>query len=79
VDKVFIKNLEVETIIGIYDFERTTPQRVVFDLEMSWDNRIAAKSESIDDALNYKTLSDHLKKYVAQSDFKLIESARWRH
>jgi len=74
VDKVFIKNLEIEAIIGIYDFERTTPQKVVFDMEMSWDNRKAAKSENIDDALNYKTLSDHLKEYVSRSEFQLIET-----
>jgi len=74
VDKVFIKNLEIEAIIGIYDFERTTPQKVVFDMEMSWNNQKAAKSENIDDALNYKTLSDHLKAYVGKSEFKLIET-----
>jgi len=74
VDKVFIKNLEIETIIGIYDFERTTPQKVVLDLEMAWDNRKAADSENIDDALNYKTLSDHLKDYVGGTEFQLIET-----
>ncbi len=73
-DKVFIKNLEIQAIIGIYDFERTTPQKVVFDIEMSWNNRIAAESENIEDALNYKTLSDHLKDYVGKSEFQLIET-----
>jgi len=74
VDKVFIKNLEIDAIIGIYDFERTTPQKVVLDMEMSWNNRKAAKSENIDDALNYKTLSDHLKEFVGNSEFQLIET-----
>ncbi len=73
-DKVFIKNLEIDAIIGIYDFERTQPQKVVFDLEMSWDISKAAKSENIDDALNYKTLSDHLKDFVGKSEFLLIET-----
>jgi len=73
-DKVFIKNLEIDAIIGIYDFERTTRQKVVFDIEMSWNNRKAAASENIDDALNYKTLSDHLKNYVGNSEFQLIET-----
>lgn len=73
-DKVFIKNLEIEAIIGIYDFERTTPQKVVFDMEMSWNIQKAAKSENIDDALNYKTLSDHLQDYVSNSEFQLIET-----
>jgi len=74
VDKVFIKNLEIDAIIGIYDFERTKAQKVVLDLEMAWDNQVAAKSENIDDALNYKTLSDHLKDYVGSSQFQLIET-----
>ena len=71
---VFIKNLEIEAIIGIYDFERTTAQKVVFDIDMSWDISKAAKSENINDALNYKTLSDHLKDYVGNSEFQLIET-----
>jgi len=73
-DKVFIKNLEIDAIIGIYDFERTTKQKVVFDIEMWWDVAKAAKSENIDDALNYKTLSDQLKDYVGKSQFQLIET-----
>jgi len=74
VDKVFIKNLEIEAIIGIYDFERTTPQKVVLDMEMSWDNRKPAHSEDIADALNYKTISDHLKQFVGNSECQLIET-----
>lgn len=73
-DKVFIKNLEIDAIIGIYDVERTTKQKVVFDIEMWWDVAQAAKSENIEDALNYKTLSDHLKDYVGKSSFQLIET-----
>ncbi len=73
-DKVFIKQLEVDAIIGIYDFERTEKQPVVFDIEMAWDIELAAKSESIDDALNYKTLSDQLTEYVGNSQFQLIET-----
>lgn len=73
-DKVFIKNLEIEAIIGIYDFERTTKQKVVFDIEMWWDVAKAAKSENIDDALNYKTLSDQLIEFVGKSEYQLIET-----
>ena len=73
-DKVFIKNLEIETIIGIYDWEREKRQRVVFDIEMAWDNAKPAGSENIDDALNYKTLSDELKDTVGSSKYLLIET-----
>lgn len=73
-DRVFIKNLEVETIIGIYDWEREKRQSVVFDLEMAWDNARPAASENIDDALNYKTLSDEIKETVSTSNYQLIET-----
>jgi len=73
-DKVFIKNLEIDAIIGIYDHERTTAQQVVFDIEMSTDVSKAANSEDINDALNYKTLTDELKDYVGGSSFLLIET-----
>lgn len=73
-DKIFIKDLEIDAIIGIYDVERTTKQKVVFDLEMWWDVAQAAKSENIEDALNYKTLSDQIKDFVGNSEFQLIET-----
>jgi len=73
-DKVFINKLEIDAIIGIYDFERTNKQKVVFDIEMWWDIAKAAKSENIADALNYKTLSDHLKDFVGNSEYQLIET-----
>jgi len=55
-DRIFINNLSVETIIGIYDFERVTPQRVILHLEMSADIAKAALTEDIDSTLNYKSL-----------------------
>jgi len=73
-DRVFIKNLEIETIIGIYHWEREKRQRVVFDIEMAWDNKRPAASENIDDALNYKTLSDEIKETVSASQYQLIET-----
>jgi len=73
-DKVFIKQLEIDAIIGIYDFERTQKQTVVFDIEMAWDIEAAANSDNIDKALNYKTLSDELKSVVGASEFQLIET-----
>jgi len=73
-DKVFIKNLEIDAIIGIYDIERVNAQKVIFDIEMSTDVAKAAGTEDINDALNYKTLSDELKDYVGGSSFLLIET-----
>lgn len=73
-DLIFIKNLNVDAIIGIYDFERTQRQRVTLDLEMSANIRQAASAEDIESTLNYKTLSDTLTAYIESSQFQLIET-----
>ena len=73
-DRIFIRNLTVTTIIGIYDEERITPQRVILDLEMSADVAHAASTEDIESTLNYKTLSDALTDFLQGSSFQLIET-----
>ena len=73
-DKVFIEGLEIEALIGIYDWERRIRQTLVFDLEMGFDNRVPAASDDIADTLNYKAVSKRLIDYVSQSDFGLVET-----
>ncbi len=73
-DKVFIEGLEIETLIGIYDWERRIRQPLVFDIEMGFDNRTPAATDAIGDTLNYKDVSKRLIAYVSQSDFGLVET-----
>ena len=73
-DKVFIEALEIETLIGIYDWERRIRQPLLFDIEMAFDNRIPAASDAIADTLNYKAISKRVVEYVSQSDFGLVET-----
>ena len=73
-DKVFIEGLEIEALIGIYDWERRIRQTLVFDLEMAFDNRTPAASDDIADTLNYKDVSKRLIEYVGASDFGLVET-----
>ncbi len=73
-DKVFIDGLEIETIIGIYDWEREIKQVVRIDLEMDWDNMPAAQSEDIQFALNYKDVSKRLIAFIGGSEFLLVET-----
>lgn len=55
-DIVFIEQLSVITTIGVYDWEQTIEQKLVFDIEMAWDNRKAAKSDNVADCLATLTL-----------------------
>jgi 7,8-dihydroneopterin aldolase/epimerase/oxygenase len=73
-DKVFIEGLEIDTLIGIYDWERRIRQTLVFDIEMAFDNRIPAASDDIALTLNYKDVSKRLIDYVSQSGFGLVET-----
>lgn len=73
-DKVFVEGLEIETIIGIYDWEREVKQIIRIDLEMAWDNKPAAKSEMIEHALNYKDVSKRLISFIGGSEFLLVET-----
>lgn len=73
-DTVFIEDLRIETVIGIYDWERKIRQVVAIDLEMAFDNRRPAASDSIDDTLNYKAVSKRLIAFVEGANFQLVET-----
>jgi len=73
-DYVLIEGLEVRTVIGIYDWEREIRQSVRLDLKMAWDISKAARTDNIEDALDYKAVSKQLISYVEGSSFGLIES-----
>ncbi|MFC6840098.1 dihydroneopterin aldolase [Xanthomonas theicola] len=73
-DKVFIEGLEIDALIGIYDWERRIRQTLRLDLEMGFDNRVPAASDDIADTLNYKAVSKRLVELVEQSEFGLVET-----
>jgi dihydroneopterin aldolase len=74
VDTVFIRGLQIDTVIGIYDWERSVRQTVVLDLEMAADIARAAASERIEDALDYHAVSERLAEFVGGQQFLLIET-----
>ena len=73
-DKVFIKDLEVEAVIGVYDWEREVRQLISISLEMNFNTKKAGRSDRIDDALNYKNISKCIIELTESSKSKLIES-----
>jgi len=73
-DIVFLRQLRIETVIGIYDWEKAIKQPVVLDVEMASDNAKAAASDRIEDALDYKAISKRLKQFVGDARFELVET-----
>ena len=73
-DIVYIRDLKIDTIIGIYEWEREVRQVVSLDLEMGADIKAAASSDNIEDTLNYKAVSKRLVAFISASEFLLIEA-----
>lgn len=73
-DIVYIRDLKIETIIGIYDWEREVKQTVSLDLEMATDIRRAAATDNIEDTLNYKAVAKRLIAFISESEFLLVET-----
>lgn len=73
-DIIFLQQLRIDTVIGIYDWERKIRQTVVFDIEMGADIAAAAATDSIDDTLNYKAVAKRVTAFVEQSRFGLVET-----
>lgn len=73
-DIVFVRDLKIDTVIGVYDWERDIRQQISIDLDMATDIRGAAASDAIDDALDYSAVAERLLQFVGASQFKLIET-----
>ncbi len=73
-DIVFINDLRIETIIGIYDWERKVKQTISLDLEMGTDIGKSAETDAIEDTLNYKAVAKRLIAFVGDSEYQLVET-----
>ena len=73
-DIIYLNDLKIETVIGIFEWERRVKQTVSIDLEMATDVARASASDSIEDALDYKAVAKALIQYVEQSSFQLVET-----
>lgn len=72
-DKIHIIDLSVTGIVGINPDERVTPQEVLVNATMWVDTSIAAKSDDIRDAANYRTISKAIISHIEQGEPKLVE------
>jgi dihydroneopterin aldolase len=73
-DTVFIEGLEVDTVIGAYDWERTIRQCLRLDLYLGWDNRPAAAGDDLSKALDYAAVSARVQVFASEAQFILVET-----
>lgn len=73
-DRIYLEDLRVEAVIGVWEWERRVRQIVRLDLEMATDARRAAATDQIADALDYKSIAKRLASVVEESQFRLVET-----
>jgi dihydroneopterin aldolase len=73
-DIIFLKDLRVRAIVGIWEWERRMPQDISIDLEMAADVRAAAERDHIEATLDYKAVSRRVVELVQTSGFQLVET-----
>jgi 7,8-dihydroneopterin aldolase/epimerase/oxygenase len=73
-DRIFLKDLRTEVIIGIFDWERRVKQTISLDIEIPVDIRKAAASDRIEDTVNYKALAKRVLTFVEASEYQLVET-----
>ena len=72
--KIFIKDLEIETVIGIYEWEREVRQLISVKIEMTVDTKKAARSDKVEDSLDYKKVCKRISSLTKNLKSKLIEN-----
>ena len=73
-DKIFIRGLKVETIIGIYDWERTLKRPLIFDVELGFDTREAASSDRMRDSIDYAAVGQTIRDIAVELQPQLLET-----
>jgi dihydroneopterin aldolase len=73
-DTIFLQDLRVDTVVGIWDWERKIRQTVSIDLEMGADVGRAAENDDIKDALNYKLVAKRVQHFVTDAEYQLVET-----
>ncbi len=72
-DIIYLHDLKVDCVIGVWDWERKIKQTITIDLDMGFDIRKAAASDELEDTLSYKDVSKRVEAFVKDSGFQLVE------
>jgi len=73
-DIIFLRELKIETLIGVYEWEKRVPQTLQFDLEIALPSSRACQTDDIDDALNYADIVRHIQDVLSSRHFNLLEA-----
>lgn len=73
-DTIFLHGLKAQSLIGVYDWERTREQTLIIDLELQLDLAPAGRSDRVEDTLHYAQVADFVRQQTATQSFQLLEA-----
>jgi dihydroneopterin aldolase len=73
-DIIFVRDLKVDCVIGVWEWERKIRQTLHIDLDLGTDISKSAASDNLDDTLDYKAVTTSVREFVAASEFNLVET-----
>lgn len=73
-DIIFLRELKIDTLVGIYEWEKCTPQTLQIDLEIALPDSLAGKTDDIRDALDYADVVRRIRGELASRHFNLLEA-----
>jgi dihydroneopterin aldolase len=73
-DTITISGLKLETVIGVYTWERALPRKLLVDLELGTDIRPAAASDDVADTVDYQAVAERLQAFAADARYQLLEA-----
>ena len=71
---VFVRDLEIEASLGIYEHEKIAPQRVIFNIDLTVKERGEPLEDDISNVVSYEKVVDHVKEIVASGHVHLVET-----
>lgn len=73
-DIIFINDLRVDTVIGVWEWERRIRQTLVMHVEMGVDISFAGETDDLSKTVDYKAVNDRVRSFTSKSEFKLVET-----
>ncbi len=73
-DTVFIRDLSMDAVIGVFGWERQVHQKITINLEMATDISKAAETDDLEYTLDYKAISQRIRTLVDENQPKLVET-----
>jgi len=73
-DIIFLRELKIDTLIGVYEWEKRVPQTLQIDLEIVLPSSRACQTDNIKDALDYAEVAQHIQTVLSSGHFSLLET-----